>query len=188
VVQLDRLTFTSLDEPMLIQMRLEQRQREHQRDRWIGRALGAGVALTTGICLDGFGLADLTGAVMGGVIGDVTVDGLNQLSDQELDRLDLRWAVAPDSLQFHQRRHGQALNRVLLMAIAGGRNLRTTCGVRFSDGFLAFFSPQPDPGNSPSTVGELACSDSRHRPLQALLTDKGPLLAMDLATPHHSLY
>jgi hypothetical protein len=209
VVQLDRLTFTSLDEPMLIQMRLEQRQREHQRDRWIGRALGAGVALTTGICLDGFGVGDLTGAVMGGVIGDVAVDGLNQLSDQELDRLDLRWAVAPDSLQFHQRRHGQPLHRVLLMAITAGRTLRTTCGVRFSDGFLAFFSPQPfrcdiaafngsrrlsgkgampDPGTSPRTVGEVACSDGRRRPLQALLTDKGPLLAMELATPHHSLY
>lgn len=209
VVQLERLSFASLDEPLLIQMRLEQRKREQQRDRWIGRVFGAGVALTTGVCVDGFDVADLTGAVMGGVIGDLAADGLNQLSDQELDRLDLRWALAPDSLQYHQRRHGQPLHRVLLLAIAHGSRLRSTAAVRFADGFLAFFSPEPfrcdlapfngtrrlsgrgampEPGSTPSTVAELPCSDGRCRPLQALLTDQGPLLAMQLATPHHSLY
>ena len=209
VVQLERLQFLSLDEPMLIQMRLEQRKRDQQRDRWIGRAFGAGVALTTGVCIDGFGLPDLTGAVMGGLVGDLTVEGLHHRSDQELEQLGLKWAIAPDSLIFHQRRHGQPLHRMLLMAKSRGGRLRTTCAVRFSDGYLAFFSTEPfrcelaafsgarkltakgampDRQVMPRTIGDLSCSDGRARPLQALMTDKGCLLAMEVPTPHHSLY
>ncbi|WP_411871956.1 hypothetical protein [Vulcanococcus limneticus] len=208
IVQLDRLSFPSLDEPMLIQLRLEQRRKTQERDRWIGRAIGAGVSLAVG-CSDGFALADLTGTFLGGAVGGMAADGLSQLSDGELEALGLRWAVAPESYLFHQRRHGQPLHRVLLMALTRQGSLRTTCGVRFSDGYLAFFDPSPfrcdltpfdgtrrlsrkgampEVGTAGLTVGELACSDGRARPLEALHTDKGRLLAMALTTPHHSLY
>jgi hypothetical protein len=208
VVQLDRLSFPSLDELMLIELRLQQRKRSQERDRWIGRAIGATVSMAVG-CADGFVLADLTGAFMGGAVGGLTVDGLNQLSDRELDQLGLRWAMQPESFLFHQRRHGQPLHRVLLMALTKQGTLRTTCAVRFSDGFLAFFDPQPfrcdlapfdgsrrlsgkgalpEAGTAAQLVGELPCSDGSTRPLEALQTDKGRLLAMALNTPHHSLY
>lgn len=209
IVQLDRLSFPSLDEPMLIQMRLEQRRREQQRDRWIGRAVGAGVALCFGVGSDGFDVGDLTGAFMGGVVGDITAEGLNQFSDQQLQDLGLEWATKPESFIYHQRRHGQPLHRVLLLALNRQGTLRTTCAVRFADGFLAFFSPEPyrcdlplfqgarqlsgagampEPGQTPQPVSSLPCSDGRERPLEALLTDQGRLLAMTLPTPHHSLY
>ncbi len=208
VVQLERLSFPSLDEPMLIEMRLEQHRRTQQRHRWIGRAVGAGVGLATGIAVDGFDLGDLTSAFMGGAVGDLTVEGIQSHTDAELEQLGLSWALAPESLHFHQRRHGRALNRVLLLAMRGSQ-LRTTCGVRFADGFLAFFSPDlyqcdltpfhgarrlsgkgamPDLGATTRPVGALLCNDGRERPLQAVMTDKGPLLAMEFVTPHHSLY
>jgi len=208
VVQLERLNFPSLDEPMLIEMRLEQHRRRQQRHRWIGRAVGAGVGLATGIAVDGFDLGDLTSGFLGGAVGDLTVEGIQAHTEAELDRLGLNWAIAPESLHFHQRRHGQALNRVLLLALRGSQ-LRTTCGVRFADGFLAFFSPDlyqcdlavfdgtrrlsgkgamPELGATPRQVGALLCSDGRERPLQAVITDKGPLLAMEFQKPHHSLY
>lgn len=215
-MQLDRLSFPSLDELMLIELRLQQRKRHQERDRWIGRAIGAGVSLAVG-CSDGFALADLTGAFMGGAVGGMAADGLNQLSDQELDQLGLRWAVSPETFVFHQRRHGQPLHRVLVMALNRQGALRTTCGVRFSDGYLAFFDPEPfrcdlppfdgsrrlsgkgamplsrpsagAPANTcANTVGALPCSDGRERPLEAVHTDKGRLLTMPLPTPHHSLY
>lgn len=209
IVQLDRLTFPSLDEPMLIQMRIEKHKQAQQRDRWIGRALGAGVALATGIAVDGFAFGDLTGAFMGGVVGDLTVDGLQQFSDKELEQLGLLWAKSPESFLFHQRRHGQPLNRLLLLAFTRSGEFRSTSAVRFTDGFLAFFSPEPyqsdllafngtrrlsgkgampEPGYCATTVSLLPCSDGRERPLELLKTDKGPLLAMPIATPHHSLY
>ncbi|MEB3332604.1 MAG: hypothetical protein VKI83_08945 [Synechococcaceae cyanobacterium] len=209
VVQLDRLRFPSLDEPMLIQMRLLQLRREHERDRWIGRALGAGIALSTGIAVDGFAMGDLTSAFMGGVVGDLSVSGLHELSDQQIDSLGLRWAMQSDSLDFHLSRHGQPLHRELLFCIERGQQIVTTCAVCFADGFRAFFSPEPfqsdlapfngcrrlsgdgampEPGHIPTTVTSLSCSDGRRRPLQALLTDKGPLLALQISRPHHSLY
>lgn len=209
IVQLDRLCFPSLDEPMLIQMRLEQHRREQQRDRWIGRAIGAGVGLAVGISIDGFGMGDLTSAFMGGVTGDLTVEGLHQLTQHQIEQLGLSWAIAPDTFLFHQRRHGQPLHRVLLMALTRQGTLRTTCGVRFSDGYLAFFDPEPFrcdlapfhgsrrlsgkgampvAGSSAAAVGALPCSDGQERPLEAVHTDKGRLLAMPLTTPHHSLY
>ncbi|WP_411877196.1 hypothetical protein [Vulcanococcus limneticus] len=208
IVQLDRLSFPSLDEPMLIQLRLEKHKKAQERDRWIGRAIGAGVSLAVG-CGDGFAMADLTGAFLGGAVGGLTIDGLNQLSDRELDALGLGWTMKPESYLFHQRRHGQPLHRVLLMALTRQGSLRTTCGVRFSDGYLAFFDPKPfhcdiapfhgtrrlsgkgampEVGTAGLTVGALPCSDGRARPLEALHTDKGRLLAMALTTPHHSLY
>jgi len=209
VVQLDRLRFPSLDEPMLIQMRLLQLRRERERDRWIGRAVGAGIALTTGIAVDGFGMGDLTAAFMGGAVGDLAVTGLHDLSDEQIDALGLRWALQSDSLDFHLSRHGQPLHRELLLSIERGQHVLTTCAVHFADGFRAFFSPEPfrsdlapfngcrrlsgdgampEPGHSPTEVSSLPCSDGRRRPLQALLTDKGPLLAMQIPRPHHSLY
>ena len=208
IVQMQKLAFPSLDEPMLIEMRLRQRQRTQQRHRLIARAVGAGVGMATGMAIDGFDMGDLGSAFMGGVVGDVTAEALNGLSDAELDKLDLRWAVAPDSLQFHQRRHGRPLHRVLLMRLSDN-HLRTTCAVRFSDGFLAFFARElfqcelapfdgtrrlsgngamPESSAQPRTVGELPCSDGRSRPFQAVMTDQGPLLAMEFVTPHHSLY
>ena len=209
VVQLERLRFTSLDEPMLIQMRLQQLRRERERDRWIGRAVGAGIALTTGIAVDGLGMGDLTASFMGGVVGDVAVNGLHQLSDQQIDDLGLSWARASSSLDFHLRRHGQPLHRELLLSFQDGEQLITTCAVAFSDGFRAFFSPDlfrsdlepfngcrrlsgdgamPEPDQTSTTVSSLPCSDGRRRPLRTLLTDRGPLLAMQIARPHHSLY
>ena len=208
IVQLDRLSFLSLDELMLIELRLQQRKRAQERDRWIGRAIGAGVSLAVG-CSDGFALADITGTFLGGAVGGLAADCLNQLSDQELEQLGLRWAVSPETFLFHQRRHGHPLQRVLLMALTRQGTLRTTCGVRFSDGYLAFFDPEPFrcdlapfdgsrrlsgkgamplAGSSTAAVGALPCSDGRERPLEAVQTDKGRLLAMPLTTPHHSLY
>ncbi|MFY8147692.1 MAG: hypothetical protein ACOVNL_00560 [Prochlorococcaceae cyanobacterium] len=187
---------------------MEQRKKAQERDRWIGRAIGAGVSLAVG-CSDGFALADITGTVLGGAVGGLTVDGLNQLSDRELEALGLSWAVKPESFLFHQRRHGHPLHRVLLMALTRQWKVRTTCGVRFADGYLAFFDPHPvscdlapfhgarrlsgkgampEDGVAAVTVGELACSDGRIRPLEAIPTDKGRLLAMAVTTPHHSLY
>ncbi len=209
VVQLERLAFPSLDEPMLIEMRLEQRRRAQERDRWIGRAVGAGMALCFGVGTDGFAVEDLTGAFMGGVLGDLTAEGLNKLSDKELKDLGLEWATRPESFLFHQRRHGRPLQRALVLAPGDGDQLTTSCAVRFSDGFLAFFSPEPyrcdlplfdgshrlsgegampEPDTSATTVAELACSDGRQRPVQRLITDRGALLTMAIHTPHHSLY
>ena len=50
---------------MLIELRLQQRKRTQERDRWIGRAIG-------------------------GAVGGLATDGLNQLSDRELEQLGLR--------------------------------------------------------------------------------------------------
>ncbi|MEB3331389.1 MAG: hypothetical protein VKI83_02700 [Synechococcaceae cyanobacterium] len=209
VVQLERLSFPSLDEPLLIQWRLQQLNDERERDRWIGRAVGAGLALFTGIAVDGFDLGDLASGFMGGAVGDLTVSGLHLLSDRELEDIGLGWSRQPDSLDFHLRRHGRPLHRELLLSLADQQQLLTRCAVRFADGFLAFFSPtpfrsersdfhgcrrlsgdgaMPEPGHTPATVTSLPCSDGRRRPVQALLTDKGPLLAMQVPRPHHSIY
>ena len=208
VVQLEQLSFHSLDEPMLIQMRLEQHRRAMERDRWIGRALGAGVALCFGVSTDGFDLGDLSGAFMGGVLGDLTVDGLNRLSEQELRDLGLEWATQPSSFLFHQRRHGRPLQRVLVLEPGEGEALSSSCAVRFADGYLGYFSAEPyrcdlplfdgvmrlsEAGAMPepeavTTIGELPCSDGRHRPLERLHTNRGPLLTLAIPTPHHSLY
>jgi hypothetical protein len=189
-------------------MRLEQHRRAMERDHWIGRALGAGVALCFGVGTDGFDLGDLSGAFMGGVLGDLTVDGLNRLSEQELRDLGLEWSTQPSSFLFHQRRHGRALQRVLVLEPGEGEALSSSCAVRFADGYLGYFSAEPyrcdlplfdgvmrlsEAGAMPepeavTTIGELPCSDGRHRPLERLHTNRGPLLTLAIPTPHHSLY
>lgn len=210
VIQVERLGFRSLDEEMLIKAQLEERQRQQERDRWIGRAIGAGLGLFFGGIVDGFDAGDLTTGFVAGAMGGLAADGLNQLSDQELRDLGFSWATEPGSFLFHRRRHGFPRQRVLVVCPAGSEQpWRTLHGVRFSDGYIAAFSAHPLAGEAPLLDGvrtlcgagfmpdphqpaqQLAswpCSDGRQRPLELLPTDAGNLLVMAVAIPHHSLY
>jgi hypothetical protein len=213
VIQVERLAFRSLDEEGLIQAQLEERQRQQERDRWIGRAIGAGLGLFLGGMVDGFEGFDagsgITTAFVTGVFGGVAADGLSQISDQELRDNGFSWATEPDSFLFHRRRHGRPVARVLVID-CGEDHLPTTYhGVRFSDGYIAFFQPRvlefdqpqfagvrrlsgagvmPDPMNPAVALEPWPCSDGRQRPLELLDTDAGSLLVMALPIPHHSLY
>jgi hypothetical protein len=210
VIQVQRLQFRSLDEEMLIEAQLEERRRQQERDRWIGRAIGAGIGLFFGGMVDGFDAGDLTTGFVTGAMGGLAADGLNQLSDQELKEQGFAWATEPGSFMFHRRRHGPPRERVLVIApAAAGEPWLTVHGVRFSDGYIALFSPHPlegenpfmdgvhtltgegltpDPHQSAQQLGPWPCSDGRQRPLEFVPTDAGNLLVMAVAVPHHSLY
>lgn len=210
VIQVQRLQFRSLDEEMLIQSQLEERRRQQETDRWIGRAIGAGVGLLCGGMVDGFDLGDLTTGFVSGAVGGLTADGLNHLSDRELKNLGLEWATKNQSFLFHRRRHGDARQRVLLIYPMGnGANWATGHGVRFRDGYIATFAPHllssstpllngvrtlighgvtPDPDQPMQVIAEWPCSDGRTRPLELLPSDLGNWLVMALPIPHHSIY
>lgn len=210
VIQVERLLFRSLDEDQLMQAQLEERRRQLETDRWIGRAFGAGLALLFGGFSDGFDLGDLTGGFMGGVVGGLAADGLNHLSERELSELGLDWANQPASFTYHRRRHGQPRQRVLVMfPNTPGQAWVTAHGVRFGDGYIAFFSPAPlssdapllngvrqlngnglvpDPDQPPLVLGHWPCSDGRQRAMELLPCDQGNLLVLAVPIPHHSLY
>jgi len=210
VVLIERLQFRSLDEEMLLQAQLEERQRQQQTDRWIGRAIGAALGLLFGAAVDGFDAGDLTSGFVAGAMGGLAADGLNQLSDQELRQYGFEWATKPDSFLFHRRRHGSPCERVLVIHPSNpGEPWQTSHGVRFSDGYIALFSPDllacdaplmdgvrvlagvgitPDPHQPAQPLGSWPCSDGRLRPVEFLHTDTGHLLVMPAAIPHHSIY
>lgn len=210
VIQLERLLFRSLDEDLLIEQQLEERRRQQETDRWIGRAIGAGVGLLFGGLADGFDLGDLTTGFVAGAVGSLTADGLNQLSDRELKDLGFEWAASPASFIYHRRRHGQPRQRVLVISPRGnGTSWWTAPGVRFRDGYIAFFSPlpmasdatklngvrclngaglTPDPNHSQQVLGSWPCSDGQNRPLELVPTDDGNMLVLALPIPHHSIY
>lgn len=210
VVQVQRLQFRSLDEEALVQAQLEERRRQQETDRWIGRAIGAGLGLLCGGLSDGFDLGDLTTAFVGGAMGGLTVDGLNHLSDRELADLGLEWTTHAESFLYHRRRHGPARQRVLmLLPMAEGEPWRTGHGVRFQDGYIGFFDPTPIASDAPllcgarqlngsglspdlehpaQVIAAWPCSDGRERPLELLPTDQGTWLALAVPVPHHSLY
>lgn len=210
VIQLQRLQFRSLDEEMLIQSQLEERRRQQESDRWIGRAIGAGIGLLCGGITDGFDLGDLTTGFVSGALGGLTADGLNHLSDRELKNLGLEWATSSESFLFHRRRHGEARQRVLVIyPRVNGACWVTVHGVRFRDGYIAAFGPNaisspsplfngartlngvgltPDPDHPMQVLGQWPCSDGRMRPLELLPTDAGNWLVMALPIPHHSIY
>jgi hypothetical protein len=79
VIRIQRLLFRSLDEEMLIKATLEERERQQQRDRWIGRAIGAGIGLFFGCMVDGFDAGVLTTGFVTGIMGGLVADGLNGL-------------------------------------------------------------------------------------------------------------
>jgi hypothetical protein len=209
VIQVERLAFRSLDEEGLIQAQLEERQRQQQRDRWIGRAIGAGLGLLIGGVVDGFDTGDFTTAFVTGALGGVAADGLSQFSDQELRDNGFSWATEPGSFIYHRRRHGPPMARVLVIDAGEDHLPITHHGVRFSDGYIAFFHPQtlqtdqpqfagvrclsgagvmPDPMQPAVALEPWPCSDGRQRPLELLATDAGSLLVMAMPIPHHSLY
>jgi len=209
VIQIERLTFRSLDEEGLIQAQLEERRKLQERDRWIGRAIGAGLGLLIGGVVDGFDTGDFTTAFVTGTLGGVAADGLSQISDQELEDNGFSWATKPESFIYHRRRHGRPVARVLVIEAGRDQPPLTAHGVRFSDGYIAFFHPQalqsdqpllagmrclsgsgatPDPLQPAVALETWPCSDGHQRPLELLATDAGPLLVMALPIPHHSLY
>lgn len=210
VIRIERLLFRSLDEEMLIKAELEERERQQQRDRWIGRAIGAGIGLFFGGMVDGFDAGDLTTGFVTGAMGGLAADDLNHFSDEELRANGFSWATEPGSFLFHRRRHGPPRERVLVIAPAGsGEPWLSIQGVRFNDGYIAFFDDQPLVGDMPLVNGvrrlngmglmpdphqelqRLApwpCSDGCQRPLELVPTDAGNVLVMAAPIPHHSIY
>jgi hypothetical protein len=98
---------------------------------------------------------------------------------------------------------------VLVIDAAHGEPPLTAHGVRFGDGYIALFHPQPLQSDQPQMAGVRClsgagftpdplqpahvlepwpCSDGRQRPLELLATNAGNLLVMALPIPHHSLY
>ncbi len=64
VIRIERLQFRSLDEEMLIKAEIEELERQQQCDRWIGRAIGAGIGLFFGGMVDGFSWATEPGSFL----------------------------------------------------------------------------------------------------------------------------
>lgn len=210
VIQIQRLLFRSLDEQLLVETQLEERRRQQESDRWVGRAIGAGLGLLCGGLVDGFDMGDLTTSFVGGALGGLTADGLNHLSDQELNDLGLQWIRSHQSFLYHRRRHGEPRQRVLVVSPASpGKAWQTGHGVRFRDGYVAVFSPQtlssaaayldgtrtlnghgftPDPEHPVQVLGSWPCSDGRERPLELMPSDLGNVLLMAAPIPHHSIY
>ena len=210
VLQVQRLQFRSLDEQLLIDSQLEERRRQQETDRWVGRAIGAGLGLLCGGVVDGFDLGDLTTSFVGGALGGLTADGLNHLSDRELADLGLAWTRSHDTFIYHRRRHGEPRQRVLVIIPTGaGQSWVTAHGVRFRDGYIGFFDPQPlasdasflngtrrlqgngvtpDPEQPAQVLGQWPCSDGRQRPLELLPSGNGNVLVMAVPIPHHSIY